>query len=130
MDGLSFKVGDRAHDKHWDVTGTVKAIRTETYVLIKSDDGYTECSSKLENVEHVKLSAEDAWLEAALLIGREVQEQAFYLNRDDVYHSRSENILREIRHKVYQFLGGNGIQVTDEAKLRVRSLIERTQRRD
>lgn len=119
----TFKVGDRVQLKSSGYRGEIQAVQTQ-YTIFWDDGGTTQTTNEA-GLEYAKLSTEDAWLEASLLIGRRIEQ---LLGEGSGWYSVPEWKAKQIRHECYQILGGNEIKVTEEVKAKVRSLIERAER--
>lgn len=116
-----YKVGDRVElTTAWNThTGTVTDAGLYRIKWGEGDVTY----EKESDLSYAKLSEEDAWLEVALMVGHTVREH-MHICGGMLYESHA----KEIRHKSYQILGGNGVKVTEEVKQRIRGLIERAKR--
>lgn len=119
------KVGDYVrHTSVIDTEGTVKHIYTTLVIEDEYGTRFTGTSDGFVKAQK-KLSEEDAWIEVALMVGREVQRWGVSWGGYDV----PDYLQKSVRRMCYVILGGNGIKVDEEVKVRVRSLIERAKAR-
>jgi hypothetical protein len=131
-----FAVGDRVVTPWSKIPGTITDIRPVEYT-VKLDNG-AELDYRAEQLSLTpdKLSGEEAWLEVALMVGREVTERStVYAKWDNNEGGMWQADKTQIRHQAYVILGGNNIPVgrtgTDEheaIKARVNGLIERAEK--
>lgn len=119
-----FKVGDRVnYGLASNKVGVITEIETHYIYTLRQDDGVEHSREESYINGYAKLSEEDAWIEVALMIGAAI--------RAILPMTVWESDRKDIRHKAYQILGGNGINCTKDheaIKARLNSLIERAER--
>lgn len=109
------KIGDRVRDiRTGEYQGEVTHIAVIRELLVVRN-GLSSLVYEHDVEPAPRLTSEEAWTQAPILIVREILERGTRLYESD---------RRGIRHECYKLLGGSGVKITEPVKGRVRTIIE------
>ncbi len=109
------KIGDHVRDSRTkEYQGEVKNIAIIKQLVV-CRNGLTSLVYESDVEPAPRLTSEEAWAQAPILVVHEILERGTVLYEFD---------RRQIRHECYRLLGGSGIKVTEPVKERVRAIIE------